>query len=95
MTRDDLDTALAAMDRALRDRPDVVYDDLVEATRRLVDLRDKLIAERRESADAAAPERLRRLNAILSVVVAAEYPLAGIRRERIEMARRELASLRI
>jgi hypothetical protein len=91
MTRDDLDDALAAMDRALRDQPDVVYEDLVEAVRALVRLRDTLICEKRRGGTVA--DRLDRLNATLSLVVAAEYPLEGVRRQRVEAARRELASI--
>ena len=91
MTNDDLEAALAAMDRALCDRPDVTYEDLVEAVRWLVRLRDQLIDDRRRGATLA--DRLDRLNAVLSMVVAAEYPLDGERRERIEAARRELACI--
>lgn len=91
MTRNDIDAALAAMDRALCDQPDVVYEDLVEAVRRLIGLRDQLIEERRRGA--LAGDQLDRLNAVLSLVVAAEYPLEGERRERVEAARRELASI--
>ena len=91
MTRDDIDAALAAMDRALRDQPDAVYQDLVEAVRRLTGLRDKLICERRHGV--IVGDQLDRLNAVLSLVVAAEYPLEGERLERLEAARRELASI--
>lgn len=86
----DVEPALAALDRALGEQS--AYGDLVEASRRLVALRSLLIAERRRGAP--DPEhRLDRLNAILSLVVAAEYPLEGARRERIATARQELASL--
>jgi hypothetical protein len=54
-------------------------------------LRDKLIYERRRGA--MVGDRLDRMNAVLSLVVAAEYPLEGGRRERVEAARRELAAL--
>jgi hypothetical protein len=91
MTRHDADTALTAMDRALCDEPGVVYEDLVEAVRQLIGLRDKLIDHRRRGA--IIGDRLDRLNAVLSLVVAAEYPLEGERRERVETARRELASI--
>jgi hypothetical protein len=91
MTRDDVDPVVAAMDRVLCDQPDVVYEDLVEAVRQLIGLRDKLIDQQRRGATIG--DRLDRLNAILSLVVAAEYPLEGERRERVETARRELAGL--
>ena len=92
MTREDLDAALAALDRALRDRPEIVYDDLNEAVRHLVRLRDLLIADGRGGV--AVGDRLDRLNAILSIVVATEYPLEGVRRDRVARARQKLAALR-
>lgn len=86
----DIESAIAALDRLLDAKS--AYGDLVEASRRLVALRDLLIAERRDGVP--DPERrLDRLNAILSLVAAAEYPLDGVRRERIETARRELAKI--
>ncbi|MBV9374962.1 MAG: hypothetical protein JO320_07905 [Alphaproteobacteria bacterium] len=82
--------AIPALNRALEDRPDRVYDDLAAAALCLVQLRSELTARRRED----APGRpLERCNAILSMVVGGEYPLAGIRRERLQKARDELASL--
>jgi hypothetical protein len=82
--------ATAALDRALRDEPDKVYDDLAEAVRCLVRLRDELITEHRAGGH---HDHLDRCNAILSMVVGGEYPLAGVRRERVQKARDELASL--
>lgn len=90
IARHDIGHAAAALDRLLSAKS--AYSDLVEAARRLVALRDLLIAERRDGVP--DPERrLDRLNAILSLVAAAEYPLDGVRRERIESARRELAKI--
>ena len=85
--------ALADLDRALDDRPDKIYGDLAQAVRALVRLRDEWIAERRRGGNAARDDRLERLNAILSVVSGSEYPLQGVRRERIEKARDALAEL--
>ena len=82
--------ALAALDRALGERS--AYGDLVEASRHLVALRGLLIAARRRGVP-DPDRRLDRLNAILSLVVAAEYPLEGARRERIATARQEPAVL--
>jgi hypothetical protein len=98
--------ALAALDRAIDDRPDRIYGDLSQAVRCLVRLRDQLIAERRRDGGRAGPaprgpaargpqtdDRLERCNAILSVVSGAEFPLEGVRHERIAKAREELARL--
>lgn len=92
--RDLCRTALQALDRAVDDRPDQVYEDMVAAVRALVRLRDSLITERR--AGRGTPEheeRLRRVNAVLSMVVGGEYPLVGVRKERITKARDEVAEL--
>ncbi len=93
MTEEAGAAALAALDRALDDRPDKIYDDLSQAVRALVRLRDELIAEHRRDGRRADDDRLERVNAILSVVSGGEYPLQGIRRERIEQAREKLAGL--
>jgi hypothetical protein len=53
-------------------------------------LRAELIAERRSG---KGDHCLDRCNAILSMVIGSEYPLAGIRRDRVQKARDELASL--
>jgi len=90
MTRDGRRAAVAALDRALEDRPDKIYDDLVEAVRCLVELRTELVAGWR---DGAARDELDRCNAILSMIVGGEYPLAGIRRNRVQKARDELCLL--
>jgi len=83
--------AVDALDRATRDRPDQIYDDLVEAVQCLVRLRDGLIERRRRGE--AVRDLLDRANAVLSVVTGGEYPLMGVRRERIEKARDALESL--
>ncbi len=92
--RDLCRTALHALGRALEDRPDKVYDDMVAAVRCLVRLRDTLINERR--AGKGTPEhdeRLRRVNAVLSMAVGGEFPLVGVRKERIKKARDEVEEL--
>jgi hypothetical protein len=38
-------------------------------------------------------DRLERCNAVLSMVIGGEYPVAGIRRDRLQKARDELATL--
>jgi hypothetical protein len=92
MKRADIDAAIAAVDRALREDVQLVYDDLAEAMRHIVRLRDGLIADARSGEPVG--DRLTRVNAILSQIVGAEYPLEGVRRERIEKVREQLAVLR-
>ena len=82
--------AIAALDRALDDRPDKIYHDLAEAVRYLVRLRTELTAGRREG---ELTDRLERCNSVLSMVIGGKYPLVGIRRDRLQKARDELASL--
>jgi hypothetical protein len=82
--------AVAAFDRALDDRPDKIYHDLAEVVRCLVRLRTELTAGRRQG---ELVDRLERCNAVLSMVIGGEYPLAGLRRDRMQRARDELATL--
>ncbi|MGE0258120.1 MAG: hypothetical protein AB7H71_09235 [Alphaproteobacteria bacterium] len=92
MKPDDIEAAIAAVDRALREDAELVYDDLTDAVRHIVRLRDGLIVEARRGG--AIGDCLGRVNAILSQIVGAEYPLEGIRRERIEKVRELLEALR-
>jgi hypothetical protein len=86
--------AVAALDHALRDRPDRIYDDLVRAVRCVVQFRDALIEALDDTeAPPALADRLVRANAILSVLVGGEYPLAGLREDRIRNARDALRAL--
>jgi hypothetical protein len=82
--------AAAALEHALQDEPGKIYADLAEAVRCLVRLRDELIAEQHASANRGD---LDRCNAILSMVIGSEYPLAGIRRDRVQQALQELSAL--
>ncbi len=92
MKQDDVEAAIAAVDRALREDVQLVYDDLADAVRHIVRLRDGLIMQARRGE--AGRECLPRVNAILSQIVGAEYPLEGICRERVENVREQLVSLR-
>ena len=90
MSADRCRAAVAALDRALADRPDQIYHDLAEVVRCLVQLRAELTARLR---DGEPDYRLERCNAVLSMVIGGEYPLAGLRRDRMQKARDELATL--
>jgi hypothetical protein len=76
---------LAALERALAGDLPPEKDPMALATRCTAAMRDELIARRRNG-DERAGELLIQANAVLSELVAAEFPLAGFRRERIEKA---------
>jgi hypothetical protein len=68
--------------------------ELPEAVRALVRMRNRLIELRRSDSGSRQVEaRLGRSNAILSVVTGGEYPLVGVRRQRVVEARDALAEL--
>ena len=90
MSADRCRAAIASLDRALDDGPDKIYHDLADVVRCLVQLRSELTATRLEGEPG---DRLERCNAVLSMVIGGEYPLAGLRRDRLQKARDELASL--
>lgn len=77
---------LEALDAVLASRRPPGKDLIAEATRCVARYRDVLIDGKR-SGDAAAERRLPEVNALLSELVAAEFPLVGVRRKRIEAAR--------
>ena len=89
MSSDCRRAAVAALDPALEDRPDKTYHDLAEVVRCLVLLRAESTATRREGAPGGSLERY---NAVLSMVIGGEYPLAGLPRGRFHKARDQLAS---
>jgi hypothetical protein len=83
---------LAALDRALSGEVAPENDPIAEATRCTAELRDELIARMRRG-DAQAAQLLAQANALLREVVAAEFPVAGFRRGRIEKAREAYRAL--
>ena len=83
---------LDALDEVLASSQPPEKDLIAEATRCVARYRDALIDEKR-SGDAAAERRLPEVNALLSELVAAEFPLVGVRRKRIEAAREAYRSL--
>ena len=77
---------LDALDAVLAEKAPPEKDLIAEATRCVARYRDALIDGKR-SGDAAAERRLPEVNSLLSELVAAEFPLVGVRRKRIEAAR--------
>jgi len=77
---------LDALDAVLASSEPPEKDLIAEATRCVARYRDALIDEKR-SGDAQAERRLPEVNSLLSELVAAEFPLVGVRRKRVEAVR--------
>lgn len=86
--------ALRAIDKVLSDKPKKIGHDFSEALRRLTGFREQVIAQYRAGPpDDAARERLARLNAVITVIVAGEYPLGKLPWPHVEKARDSFAAL--
>lgn len=86
--------ALEALDTVMADKPHKVGHDFSAAMKRLCAYRDQLIAGRRGGdLTHASRERLTRLNAVISTVMAGHFPLGPVPWQEIEQARAELAGL--
>jgi hypothetical protein len=91
--------ALGALSDALGRPPLALQEEVDTAERAIVRLRDALIERLRRDPDAAEAaawrEALKQVNAVLSLVVAVEYPVAGEQRKRVEQARDALQTVRL
>ncbi|WP_366552705.1 hypothetical protein [Aquibaculum sediminis] len=84
--------ALEAVEALLQEHdPEEAYDRIAEAVRCVIRLRDQLIAEERRGGSDS--ECLAQVNSLLSLAASAEYPLVGLRWERVCMVRDELRQL--
>jgi hypothetical protein len=89
----ELEGALDALDRLLRKHPQDIETDVVQATRALVHLRDRLIALRRRPGNENVARTLTDVNAIISEVMGGHYAIDGVRWKSIEDARNALGAL--
>ena len=82
------------IEQAQHEQPRHLSEDVDEAERAIVMLRDRLI-ERLRSEPGATRERdaLNSVNAALSLIVGVEYPAAGIQRKLLEQAAAALHDL--
>src|SRR5581483_5047646 len=89
--------AIEALDRALNLPGNKVGEPVDEGERAAVRLRDGLIDLLRgqSGSDSGATNRsaLRQVNAALSVIVGVEYPVGGVQRKRVQLARDTLQSV--
>ncbi len=92
---EDARRALLMYRRLIEQAQDLEHEDLAKATRQLVAVRDRLIAERRrgDGWTRQAQDDLDRVNSLLSVSTSAEFPLVGVRWERLCMLRDALERL--
>jgi hypothetical protein len=85
--------ALAHIDKALTDRPKRDGKTLTAAIRNLADYRDELVARRRGEDDARWRSQREHVNAVLSVVMAAEFPIGEVPWDELVKARDWLDAL--
>jgi hypothetical protein len=85
--------ALRAVDKLLAERPEKVGSDFSEATRRVVEFRDRLIDRWRQTHAEPDRQRLADVNSVLSVVIGSHFPLGAIPWPQLEKARGILARL--
>ncbi|WP_431271816.1 hypothetical protein [Dankookia sp. P2] len=90
-TRQAAGAALRRLDRLLAERPHEVHEDLSEAVRGIVCIRDDLI--QRVRADGDGKDQLDRVNQLVSIAVGAEFPVTGLHWERVEKTRDGLRAL--
>ena len=79
--------ALAQIDRVLARRPGRDGPALTAAVQALTRMRDIVIARHRRDGGTRHRARLERVNALISAVLAAEFPLAEVPWEEVEKAR--------
>jgi formate dehydrogenase major subunit len=85
--------SLEALDKVIADKPHKVGNDFSAATRHLCAFRDELIGQFRAARDEETHpvrERLSRVNAVISTVLAGHFPLGPIPWPEIEKAREQL-----
>ena len=85
--------ACEAFTRIVDDKPEITHQTLAAAVRHIIQLRDALIVERRTTPSRQADEDLLRVNSVLSLASGAEFPLVGIRWERIIALRNALREM--
>lgn len=89
--------ALDLIQTSLEKKPSELKEEVDQAERVLVQIRDRLIDMlRQDSVSEAAPQRraaLNGINAVLSLVVGVEYPVGGIHRNHLEQAQHTLQVL--
>ena len=89
--------AVELLEGALQSPPNELGEEVDEAERAVIRLRDGLIERLRHAPSSAEATRLRAplndVNASLSLLVGVEYPSAGIQRRLLEQARDTLKSV--
>ena len=79
--------ALRSIDKALADRPKRDGATLKAALQALATFRDQLVARHRGDGATRFPPTLEHVNAVISVVMAAEFPIGEVQWAELEKAR--------
>jgi hypothetical protein len=83
--------AVACLDRAAAEAPDLGHEDIRQAVNAVVAFRDRVLAATRDGR--TDREALDRANAIVSLAYGGEFPLTGLHRRRFAQARDAMAAL--
>lgn len=79
--------ALNLLERLAAERPSDHFQPMSDAVRKLIALRDELITRHRAGGATFADPRLQQLNAVISVAIGAQFPMVGIKWDRVEQTR--------
>ena len=79
--------ALAHIDKALADRPKRDGATLKAALQALATFRDHLVTRHRADGGTRLPSKLEHVNAVISVVMAAEFPIGEVQWAELDKAR--------
>lgn len=91
ISRQQAQSAIEAFEAAIDQGSKVKHEQIAEAVRRLIALRNQLL-ERTRAGDMGAAS-LRQVNALVSLAHGAEHPLIGVHLHRMEQTRNGLRNL--
>jgi hypothetical protein len=83
--------AIARLERASREHPDVKHEDIKDAVACVIAFRDLALARHRDGGGDRTV--LDRANALVSLAYGCVFPLAGVHRHRIEQTRDAMKDL--
>ena len=86
--------AMSRLDKLLETRPHETHEEVTQAVRGIVRIRDALIELRRAGADTPGlQDTLAQANRLVSTAIGAQFPITGMHWERVEKTRDGLRAL--